>query len=84
MCVLPIIIMGPLIYWNHPDIAKKYPKLRIVALQIFSIPVGAVPCERLFGTLKNLIDSKSTKLSPTHTNEKLILGCWKRLQLPIE
>ena len=33
MCVLPIIIMDPLIYWNHPNIVKKYPKLRIVALK---------------------------------------------------
>ena len=71
MCVLQIIIMDPLIYWNHPDIVKKYPKLRIVALQILSISVGAVPCERLFSALKNLIDSKSTKLTPTHNSSPL-------------
>ena len=55
----------PLDDQNHPDIILYSPclKLRIVALQILSILVGAVPCERLFSALKNLIDSKSTKLT---------------------
>eukprot|EP00493_Phyllostaurus_siculus_P003467 UN03482 len=71
-------------YWNHPDIMKKHLKMRIVAFQILSIPVGVVPCERLFSALKNLIGSNSTNLTPIHTQEKLILGCWKRMKLPIQ
>ena len=69
----------PYLFWNSDYARGKYKTLRMVAQIIFSVPAGAVGCERLFSALKRVVNSRSTRLTPRNTNDKLIAGAWLRL-----
>merc|ERR1719473_1226264 len=69
----------PYLFWNSEHAREKYQILRVVAQILFSIPAGAVACERLFSALKRIVNSRSTRLTPSNTNDKLMTGSWLRL-----
>ena len=54
----------PYLFWNSDYARGKYKTLRTVAQIIFSVPAGAVGCERLFSALKRVVNSRSTRLTP--------------------
>ena len=74
----PVSVMNnPLLFWNSQHAQKEYPELRIVACEYFPFLLNKFIASASLA----LLDSKSTKLTPKHTNEKLVYGLWVRKDL---
>ena len=76
----PVSVMNnPLLFWNSQHARKEYPELRIVACEYSPFLLNKFIASASLA----LLDSKSTKLTRKHTNEKLVYDSWVRKDLQI-